>query len=259
MSSEEIPPPQMGSLITSVRNILGLFAIFILAELWVFYALIRKASSADLTALVYGHLLLSLLIVCAFVFLAYKRSILFRETESRAITIPRELDQNPEPIPMSAFLSAPMNAFFVKDRPEKYSAMRTDMLRLVSTLKKLGFRDVFYAGESIDGKDQFDLPGAALKETFAKIQAREFFVMVWPEKFASRSELIEAGIALTLSKKCLYFVRNTGDLPYLFQGIQGVTKSVKVEVYANIDDLTAKILRNPGWITDFCGNLKVSG
>ena len=162
------------------------------------------------------------------------------------------LNTQPEHLKKSIFLSAPMNVFLVVKRPEDYNITREEILKIISELKRnCDIKDVFYAGENIDKVGNWDLPGVSLKDDFRKIQEREYFILFWPDKFASRSSLVEAGIAMTLNKKCIYLVRNTKDLPFLLQGAHDVNSNAKVIEYKDIDDLLRIIRTNRNKIFDF--------
>jgi len=173
-------------------------------------------------------------------------------TEKRKVLLPQDLNEQPKILPRSIFLSAPMNMFVESGRPEDYKKSREQLLKVIAALKReCKIDNVFYAGETIEDASEFDLPGASLKDDFRKIQEREIFILYWPEKFASRSSLVEAGIALTLNKKCIYLVRGEEELPFLLQGAQHATRNVKVLKYTSIDDLLNIIRINQEKIFDF--------
>jgi hypothetical protein len=176
---------------------------------------------------------------------------LFRAERSR-VQLPKDLDDKPKLVPKSIFLSAPMNMFKVSGRPEDYKESRTQVLKIIATIKlECGINDTYYAGENIESVDQFDLPGASLQKDFRRIQEREYFILFWPEKITSRSSLVEAGVALTLNKKCIYFVRSQEDLPFLLQGAQNCTKNVKIVKFTDIDNLVNILKVNGNSIFDF--------
>ena len=172
--------------------------------------------------------------------------------EPECFKLPEGWNTQPEPLKKSIFLSAPMNVFLVVKRPEDYNINREEILKIISELKRnCDIKDVFYAGENIDKVGNWDLPGVSLKDDFRKIQEREYFILFWPDKFASRSSLVEAGIAMTLNKKCIYLVRNIKDLPFLLQGAHDVHSNAKVIEYKDIDDLLRIIRTNRNKIFDF--------
>ena len=183
-----------------------------------------------------------LMIVSVVTFLADKSNI----------KIPVDLKAKSKLIPDSVFFSAPMNAFLAAGRPQDYTKSREGILDVISEMKKYcGIKDVFYAGEYIKNVGDWQLSGESLKDDFHKIQEREFFLLFWPEKFASRSALVEAGIAITLNRKCVFFVKDLDDLPFLFQGVQNVTRNIKVIKYTDMDDLLNIIRTNTKKIFDF--------
>lgn len=172
--------------------------------------------------------------------------------ESRRDRLPRDLNERPGILPKSVFIAAPMNAFKVAGRPEDYKKSREQILAFMQTLKReCDLGDIYYAGETIRDVGEFDLPGASLRTDFRRIQEREFFILMWPERNTSRSALVEAGIALTLNKKCIYLVRNRDDLPFLLQGAQNATKNVRILRFEDEKDLHAIVRKNRDWLFDF--------
>lgn len=178
--------------------------------------------------------------------------LFFLEKRSSRIELPKELSTIQQIIDNSIFFSAPMDTFAVKGKPEQYKDSRAQVLMVISAIKKkCEIDDIYYAGEGITDIKDFDLPGASLKEDFNRIRQREYFVLYWPNKFASRSSLVETGIALTLNKKCIFFVKESSDLPFLLQGAQNVTKSIKIIKFIDIDDLVNKVKNNGREIFNF--------
>ena len=172
--------------------------------------------------------------------------------EKRKVELPQDLNEHPKLLAKTVFLSAPMHSFVAAKRPKDYMKSRDQVLKIIAALKReCEIADVFYAGETIEDINDFDLPGASLRDDFRKIQEREFFVLFWPEKFTSRSSLVEAGIAITLNKKSIYFVKNEEDLPFLLYGAPNATRNVKVLKYTSLDDLLSIIQINRSKVFDF--------
>jgi hypothetical protein len=145
-----------------------------------------------------------------------------------------------------------MNTFVVKGQPEQFKKSREEILSVIKSIKReCGMDNIYYAGELIEDVRNFDLPDTSLKDDFCRIQAREYFILFWPEKFASRSSLVEAGIALTLNKKCIFFVRESDDLPFLLQEAPNVTRNIKIIKYNDIANLLSIIQINRDKIFNF--------
>lgn len=187
---------------------------------------------------------IALLVASPVMFLIDKTASRFRP--------PFEFNRKPNLIPNSVFLSAPMNSFVVKGQPQDYEKSRSQMLNIMAALKRhCGIEDVYYAGEAIKSPDEFDLPGSSLKDDFRRIQEREYFVLIWSDTFASRSALIEAGIALTLGKKFVCLVTNVKHLPFLLKGAPNVTRNLKIIVYDDDKELLNKLSATRCQMFDF--------
>jgi hypothetical protein len=178
--------------------------------------------------------------------------IFFLEKKSSEFQLPQGLDTKPTLIEKGVFIAAPMNMFVASGQPENYAQSREGILKIIAQIRRCcGVKEIFYAGEFIEDVRNFELPDISLKDDFRLILEREYFVLFWPNKFASRSALIEAGIALTLNKKFICFAKNLEDLPFLLQGAQTATRNLKIIRYIDIDDLTRTIANSGDKIFDF--------
>lgn len=127
--------------------------------------------------------------------------------KSKYVKLPSYLTDKFKPVKQSVFISAPMNSYKIKGKPEAYQESRKEILSLMKALRRsCKIKEVFYAGEFIETVGGWDLPDVSLQNDLKKIREYEYFILMWTEKYASRSSLIEAGIALTLDKKSIYFV-----------------------------------------------------
>ncbi len=191
-----------------------------------------------------------LALLIGFIFLGI--SIWLWLKKSKYVKLPPYLTDKFKPVKQSVFISAPMNSYKIKGQPEAYQKSRNEILRLIGELRRsCEIKEIFYAGESIDSVDEWELPGVSLQNDLKKIREYEYFILMWTEKYASRSSLIEAGIALTLDKKSIYFVKDKDDLPFLLQSIQSLTNNVKVVEFENIENLLRILQQNRSRIFKF--------
>ena len=180
--------------------------------------------------------------------------------KSKNVKLPSYLADKFKPVKQSCFISAPMNSYKIKGKPEAYQESRKEILKLMAALRSsCQIKKVFYAGELIDSVDGWDLPGVPLQNDLRKIREYEYSILMWTEKYASRSCLIEAGIALTLDKKSIYFVKHKDDLPFLLQSVQSLTNKVKIIKFTNTEDLLQIIRRNNHEIFEFKSSQSLFG
>jgi hypothetical protein len=244
--------PGMERILKAVKHPIGWFTVLILVGEGLLLALIAKAESQQMTYLIIGHIVLGVLVLLLFLVIALARPNLIGPAPAGALYPPADLNGTARVLKNSAFVAASMNAFVVAGQPERYKKSRAEVLQIIEALKKrCGMDNVFYAGEMIKDIRDFDLPGPSLKDDFQKIQEREYFILVWPERGSSASVLVEAGIALTLNKKCIYLVKKEEDLPFLLQGAQDATKNIRVVKYSDIADLLRKIENSGPKLCDF--------
>lgn len=96
-----------------------------------------------------------------------------------------------------------------------YVETRADVLALIDSLKRdCGFSSVFFAGEDIESKDDFDPKTLALEGDLECLRQSKYFILYYPERVTT-SALYEAGMALILGKPAIYLVRDDKDLPFL--------------------------------------------
>jgi tRNA A-37 threonylcarbamoyl transferase component Bud32 len=116
------------------------------------------------------------------------------------------------------FVSVPMASIAADD---SYKQTRADALRIVECLENECGLKAFYAGRQADNEDAFDAPDFAVVRDIQVLRQTRYFLMIYPEKLAS-SVLVEAGVALALGKKSVYFVRDVRDLPFVLRHLDRV-------------------------------------
>jgi pimeloyl-ACP methyl ester carboxylesterase len=133
------------------------------------------------------------------------------------------------------------------DTEEKYQSYRNEALAIEKWLREhCGFRSVFYAGQDLKTKKEFEAEDFSLSNDLTELRASKYFMLVYPEKIAS-SVLFEAGLALALGKPSVYFIRDRRDLPFLMKKAEqaDLPASVRIYEYENLARIEA-LLKNPG-------------
>ncbi len=135
--------------------------------------------------------------------------------------------------PDSAFISTPI-ASFTADEYKRMKKIVKDLIRVLRY--ELEILHIYYAGEDIDGVEDFHSPEVAIKQDMQGICSYEFFILIYPGRYIS-SVLVEAGYALALRKKCLFFVQKRSDLPFILQSADKVFKRVRIVEYGAMEDI----------------------
>ncbi len=155
-------------------------------------------------------------------------------------------------IDKSAFIAAPMNAFYRNNRGDKYIEFRNIVIELLELLKKeCGITDFYYAGQFIKEKSEFQTPDVSIREILTHLSNKEYFILIYPEKNASSSALIETGIAIAQKKKLIIFFKSGVKLPFLLKNIPSAFHSSKMYEYENYENLKTIITNNKWELFDF--------
>jgi serine/threonine protein kinase len=100
---------------------------------------------------------------------------------------------------------------------------------------------VFYAARDAQSRDMFDAPDFSLVEDMGALRRSTYFLLLYPERLVS-SVLVEAGMAVALEKKAVYFVRDPKHLPFMLRHLDRVCP-VKIYEYKTVDRIL-KLLRD---------------
>ena len=126
------------------------------------------------------------------------------------------------------------------------------MLDIIELLtKECGLINNYYAGQYIKGKEEFHASDVAIKMNFTNLIDKEYFILIYPEKNASSSVLIETGFALAYNKKSIYFFKSGIELPYILKGASNAWKNVKIYEFNDMSDLKLIIKNNKREILNF--------
>lgn len=140
----------------------------------------------------------------------------------------------------SVYISSPMATL----SNDNYNYFQKSMVGIQQALKNhCKASIVFYPGEKIPSKDQFDGKQKAIQNNFSKLAESEYLLAVYPQCLAS-SVLTEIGYALALSKKIIVFVKNKSDLPYMLQEADITINNFHLYTYSKEDDIIHQIVSN---------------
>jgi hypothetical protein len=245
MASNEKSQPQSehgtwAPIIAAVTTPLGLFALLVLVLESILGVVAMRAANGDFTILVYGMVgaLILLLIIFAIVLLVKPGAIAPREPSGATST--------PQPSPavnyeFDAFVSAPMAA---AETEKQYEDIRNDVLKVMQAIRDyLRMDKIYFAGESIPTKQDFDTQVLAIQDDFERIEQSKMFVMLYPKRLAS-SVLVEVGFALALKKPTVIFVHREDDLPYLLREAGQALHFVRTYEAANNAAVIALLKKN---------------
>jgi len=146
-----------------------------------------------------------------------------------------------EPLTIDVFVAAPMAAH---DDAQVYEKSRAEVMRVVTALRAHTRGFVFFAGEGLASKAQFDKLATVASDDLRRVAAsRRVLLTSLVPKLSS--VLVEVGVALCLGRPTLCCVRRSTDLPFLLQHAikdKGIPASaLEVET---LDDLVAEIQRS---------------
>jgi len=216
------------AIIQAVKTPLSFFTLALLVVEVILGIMASRATGRDFTILLTATVALPFLLV---VVVAYQ----FRSP----VSVPAAPQQAAPVFKYDAFVSAPMAA--VDDT--EYEQVRKLAQTVVTCLQKdCGKKSIYYAGANIATRAEFEPNDAAVQEDIDAISHSEYFIMVYPAKIVS-SVLFEAGYAVALNKKSIYFVKNARDLPFVMRRAEQALASVKLYDYDEVDDIV-KVLKN---------------
>lgn len=103
------------------------------------------------------------------------------------------------------------------DTDEKYQAFLKTIMEIVTKIRKFDrIENIYYINEHIPSLEEFEKADLSVPEYFNEIAQSDYFIAII-EKPALSSVYFEAGYALGLGKKCIYFIKDESCLPYLMK------------------------------------------
>jgi len=125
-----------------------------------------------------------------------------------------------------------------------YRETRENMLLLKEAIiSYCQLSDVYYPGETIAHRKNFDGKQKALAEDFKVLKECEYYVFYYPDRVAS-SILIEIGYAIGLCKKTLIFTRDRGNLPFMLQEVDKAISNIKIYEFESFEEVLETVERN---------------
>ncbi len=126
---------------------------------------------------------------------------------------------NLSPEQFDVFLSCPMAS--VRSRTQ-YEEIRRNALTIQQCLQDDCGLSVYFAGSGVESRENFDEPDFSfVRDRDALVHSR-YFLLYYPSRIVS-SVLVEAGMAIALEKKAVYFVHDRKHLPFMLQHLDRVS------------------------------------
>jgi hypothetical protein len=133
------------------------------------------------------------------------------------------------------YLSCPMGALQAEHR---YQEIRLQAMTVVETFEKECNFKVFFFGREVDSRgrlDESDLPVAKVVRCTNALRRSRYYALLLPARLSSGA-LAEAGFALALNKKGIYFVKSREHLPFLLRYSESAFP-IRIHQYKTIDGL----------------------
>lgn len=226
-------PLNWSKIIASVKRPIGLLALVVLVMQTILVGLAYRAQGADFTLALVLSFILIFVAILAVVWLSIrgvpKEQIRITEKDLQATPLQNQVQQ----ATYDVFVSSPMAAH----QDKNFEIERQHVMKVVWCLRNsCGKHSVFYAGEAIDTRDKFEPETVSVERDVEAIAGSEYFLLILNRKMLS-SVIFEAGIALALGRKCVYFVRDRKHLPFLMRYASEVYENVKIYEAHNADGI----------------------
>ena len=232
-------------IINAVKGRLAFFVLVMLILQGVLFLIVPKLEGHNLTLLLIGCLLLMIITILIVAFKVAEKTevshLTLKAHERPEVPLPVKptIDRVP-PTKYDVFISSPMAALSDK----QFQVDRKNISQVIACLRNnCGKPAIFWASESIQSSEEFDPPSISVETDIEAIETSEYFILIYYRKSPS-SVLFEAGIALALGKKCLYFVRNRNDLPFLMRNVSEVFSNVKIYEFSKSNDINRFLTDN---------------
>lgn len=124
------------------------------------------------------------------------------------------------------FLASPMASV---EGSEEYEVERQAARDVKEALENYCDLSVYYAGESLESKEEFDSPVVAAEENFDALESAQRFVLLALGKVTRPSSIyVEAGYALARKLPSLYLVRHPVALPFVLRSLNQHERNEKL-------------------------------
>ena len=136
------------------------------------------------------------------------------------------------------FLSCPIAGMKTDVRFQK---VRAEALSICECLEKDCQFQVFFVGREVERPTNFTEADLFTARNIRALEQSQYFLLYYPEQVVS-SVLAEAGMALALKKRSVYFVRERRHLPFMLRKAECFA-SVKVSEFKSINRVLT-VIRN---------------
>ncbi|MDD8025556.1 MAG: hypothetical protein PHI34_03500 [Acidobacteriota bacterium] len=150
------------------------------------------------------------------------------------------------------FLAAPMAAY--KDNQE-YQDGNKEARGLMSLIRQhCGLNRIFYSGEDVPSKEDFDPEDIAYIGNLEKIRKSKYFLLYYPRNIVS-SVLIELGYAIAFNLPIIILTKSLEELPYLLKKLPQASPANKIYEFNNQRDIKNIISKHGKTIFDLVENV----
>jgi hypothetical protein len=195
----------------------------------------KKATGVDLTILILGCVLLPFACLVTLYFL-------YKQPSMQVPTLAVKDDvKAPSGKTYDLFVSAPMAAF---ETNQEFQSSRSAIVNMVRAMKKYcQFKDVFYGGQEIESKEDFESEDLSVVENYDALFRSRYFIFIYPKKIAT-SALIELGWAMAHKKPIIIFAKKRDELPFLVKNADSVFANIRIYEYKTSSEITNRFYVN---------------
>ena len=239
--AEDVSKKNWSGILNSIKGPLTFFALVLLCLQAVVLAIIYKSPSDNLIIVAMAACVIIIIPVSA-VSVAVVRNK--RRDEYRVLNDVNCRHFEDELInirKVRLFLSTPMGCY---ETDEKYKDFLKSIMEVVSDIRHFErVENIYYINEQIPSLEAFENADLSVPEYFNEISQADYFISIIEYPSLS-SVYFEAGYALGLGKKCIYFIKDELCLPYLMKhSAFAYPGKIRFYKFSSIGEIT-KVLRN---------------
>jgi len=228
--------PKTITSLKEIRTPLSFLSLVVIVAEGILFYLMKKATGVDLTILILGCVLLPFACLVTLYFL-------YKQPPSMQVPTLAVKDDVKAPSGRSydLFVSAPMAAF---ETNQEFQSSRSAIVNMVRAMKKhCQFEDVFYAGQEIESKENFESEDLSVVENYDALFRSRYFIFIYPKKIAT-SALIELGWAMAHKKPIIIFAKKRDELPFLVKNADSVFANIRIYEYKTSSEITNRFYVN---------------
>lgn len=186
-----------------------------------------------------------LLVGMFFVYLIVMKNLNYAHDNAIRIPVVTEKDENgrTQRLDYDIFIATAMAAVHEDSALEEKIDHIDAIVRELRSATSKDLR-IFYATAQVRSRADFEDPAVALKNIVLRMRASKYLALIYAE-YVPTSALIEVGMALSLDKPSVWFLKQGVQVPYLMKGaFSNLVKelpTVRVVEFTDFDDLSRKI------------------